>query len=300
MKTPQQHTLQYHIIIILKIACFCLFAGRAWQHLIWDIPIRSLLWDQDLMEGIITSLTGMTWQEYATGTTQDTFIQSFKMILGGFYASCALLCFYINDTRKWIGKLFLFATFLLTFLAFLYYKEKFFHLGQLLEYSIQISTPILLYLFFYTKTTNKQLIFFGKIAIAFAFTCHGLYAIGYYPQPGHFVDMVIRGIFLEEPAAKIFLKAVGFIDIAISIGLFLPVVWRASVWYAIIWGLLTAIARVTTNFYWDFPLQSLNQWLPEMLYRIPHGIIPLFVLLLANARNIKRNEKIRFMDLIKN
>ena len=165
MKTPKQHTLQYYLITLLKIACFCLFAGRAWQHLVWDIPIRSLLWDQELMEGIITWLTGMTWQEYATGTTQDTVIQTSKMILGGFYAFCALLCFYINDTRKWIGKLFLLAAFLLTFLAFLYYKEKFFHLGQLLEYSIQIATPLLLYLFLFTTMTDTRLIFIGKVAI---------------------------------------------------------------------------------------------------------------------------------------
>ena len=244
-----------YLILILKIACFCLFAGRAWQHLVWDIPIRSLLWDQKLMEGVVTWLTNMTWQEYATSTVQDTFIQTGKVILGFFYSACALLCFFVNENRKWIGKVFLSASFFLMFLAFLYYKEKFFHLGQLFEYTTQIATPILLYLFVYTGTTHKQLILFGKIAIALTFICHGLYAIGYYPQPGNFIDMVIRGIFIDEPSAKVFLIIIGVLDILAGVAIFIPipVVWRSFIWYTLIWGLLTALARVTTNFYMDFP-----------------------------------------------
>ena len=291
-----------HLMVILKIACFCLFAGRAWQHLVWDIPIRSLLWDQKLMERFVTGLTNMTWQEYATSTVQDTVIQTGKVIFGLFYSVCAVLCFFIHEKRKWIGKVFLTASFFLTVLALLYYKEKFFHLGQLLEYAAQIATPILLYLFVYTRATHKQLLLFGKIAIALTFICHGLYAVGYYPQPGNFVDMVIRGFFMDEPAAKIFLITVGVLDMLAGVAIFVPVIWRSFIWYALVWGLLTALARVTTNFYMDFPWQSLNQWIPEMLYRIPHGLLPLFVLLLGNALRLLKTatETVSFMDLIRN
>lgn len=285
-------------LLILKIACFCLFVGRSWQHLIWDIPIRTLLWDQDIMEGIVTRFTKMSWQMYATSPLQDTVIQWSKIILGIFYGICAFLCFFITKNRKWIGNTFLAATTLLAFLAFLYYKEKFFHLGQLFEYTTQISTPILLFLLLYTNVPKKQLNFIAKIAIAFTFICHGLYAIGYYPQPGHFVDMVIRGLFLTESKARFFLKIVGFIDIIIGITMFIPFLWKASIGYAFVWGSLTAIARVTSNFYVDFPLESLNQWLPEMLFRVPHGLIPLFVLILGNALVTTKNEFINSEKII--
>ncbi|AUP77369.1 STAG domain-containing protein [Flavivirga eckloniae] len=286
--------LRNRLLLILKIACFCLFFGRAWQHLVWDIPIRSLLWDQELMEVLITWLTDMSWQEYATSTLQDTFIQTGKIVFGVFYLICALLCFFVNEKRKWIGNVLLVATFFLICLAFLYYKERFFHLGQLLEYTTQIATPILLYLFVYTDIINKRLILFGKIAIALTFICHGLYAIGYYPQPGNFVDMVIQNTFISESSAKSFLRLVGLIDILIGIAIFIPIVWRFFIWYALIWGFLTAAVRVTTNFYMDFPWQSLNQWTPEMLYRIPHGMIPLFVLILANSLKSAKEEILQF------
>ncbi|OEK08445.1 hypothetical protein A8C32_03070 [Flavivirga aquatica] len=289
-----------YLILTLKIACFCLFGGRSWQHLVWDIPIRSFLWDQELMEGIVTWLTNMSWQEYATSKIQDVYIQAGKVVLGIFYTFCAFLCFFVNEKRKWVGKIFVTSSFLLMLLALLYYKEKFFHLGQLLEYTTQITTPILLYLLVYTKSTDKQLLYFSKTAVALTFICHGLYAIGYYPQPGNFVDMVIRSLFLPEPSARIFLKVVGFIDVIIGIAIFIPVIWRSCIWYALIWGLLTAIARVTANFYVDFPWQNLNQWIPEMLYRMPHGLIPLFVLLLGNSQQLVKTEGVSFMDLISN
>lgn len=267
-----------NLLLILKLACFFLFAGRAWQHLVWDIPMRTLLWDQDIMEQPIQWLTGMTWFEYATSDIQDQVLQSVKVSLGVFYAICAGLSLWINKSCKWMGKTILVGGLLLVGLSFLYYKEKFFHLGQLFEYSSQLFIPVLLYMVLFTNIAKKQLILMGKVAVGLTFTCHGLYALGYYPQPGHFVDMMINGFYISEDVARNVLWLVGVIDIVISVGIFIPRVWKYCMWYAVVWGLMTAVARVTTNFYIDFPLETLNQWTPQMLYRLPHGLLPLILI----------------------
>jgi len=152
-----------------------------------------------------------------------------------------------------------------------------------------IVSPTLLYLLLFTNISNNKLIYIGKIAVALTFLCHGLYAIGYYPLPGQFVDMMINGFFVNQEQSVLLLKVFGIIDILIALTIFLPITTSISLWYAILWGTLTALARVTTNFYIDFPWQSLNQWIPEMLYRIPHGSIPLFVLFLYQSVKLRQS-----------
>ena len=55
------------------------------------------------------------------------------------------------------------------------------------------------------KTGEAETVLYLKIAIALTFSAHGLYAIGYYPQPGVFVDMLINILHFSETTAKDFL-----------------------------------------------------------------------------------------------
>lgn len=233
------------------------------------------------MEGVITNLFGISWYEYASSSVQDQMIESTKVFFGLFYLGCAVICLLINEKRKWAGWIMIVSSVLLTFLALLYCKEKFFHVGQFFEYSIQLVSPTLLYYLVFDRISKRKTVLLASIATALTFTCHGLYALGFYPQPGHFVDMTIRGFLVNEEVARLMLKVFGALDIVISIGIFIPNMARICWIYAVLWGLATALARVWTNFYWDFPLESLNQWIPEMLYRIPHGTIPILVLMIT-------------------
>lgn len=285
--------LKNQLVNILKISCFALFAGRAWQHLIWDIPLRSLLWDQQMMEGIITSLTHMTWFEYATSSIQDQMIQAIKIGFGVFYLIAAVSTIFIHTDRKWTGWVMILSSSFLTFLALLYCKEKFYHLGQFFEYSCQIFTPIGLYLLVFRNIPAARLLVITNIMIALTFTCHGFYALGVYPQPGHFVDMTIRGFLVNENTARSLLKVFGVLDIILSITIFIPLTARVSVTYAVIWGGLTALARIVTNFYWDFPMESLNQWMPEFLFRVPHALIPLVALMIVTQIHSSTSKNIQ-------
>jgi hypothetical protein len=274
--------------ITLRVATFALFAGRAWQHLFWDAPFRSLLWDQELMEKLVLFLRGGTWQEYVTSAATDQFIQHTIVGFGIFYALMAVLTLIV--TRKQLEKLtllYILSSIALVFLAFLYSKEKFFHAGQFFEYAIQFLLPLFFCYGVSRRIEFKKLLLLMKIAIALTFTAHGLYAIGYYPQPGAFVDMLLNIFSMEEATAKSILQIAGILDFVISITIFIPRLSNYSLIYAALWGGLTALARTWANFYIDFPLDSLHQNLYETIYRLPHMLVPLAALFIWQRHNLK-------------
>lgn len=269
---------------ILRIACFCVFAGRAWQHLVWDAPFRTLLWDQELMQHIIESLTSMTWEQYTSSAQVDGYIQLAIRATGWLYAACAVLSLFINKNMKRTGYLLLGGAMSLSILAFLDFKEKFFEMGMLMEHLVQISAPLLLFAALFTDILKKRIILFAKIAVAITFIGHGLYAWGYYPQPGPFVDMLINILGFSESFARDFLKVAAVLDFIVAALIFIPRASRASLIYCIAWGGLTAIARIVSGFNSDFILQSLNQYTFEVMFRLSHALVPVFILYAQGQR----------------
>jgi hypothetical protein len=289
LKHSKYQLVQY----FLRFATFFLFIGRAWQHLFWDAPFRALLWDKDIMESLVLTIRGGTWQEFVTSESTDHFIQNIIIGFGIFYAFMAILTLFIQKRSKLFSWLYILSSLSLAFLAFLYCKEKFYHAGQFLEYAIQFFLP----LFFYYNLTGKispaRLLLFLKIAIALTFTAHGLYAVGYYPQPGVFMDMLINILPINEVTAKQILIVAGILDFVISIAIFIPRLAKYALFYAAIWGGLTALARVWANFYLAFPLDSLHQNLYETLYRLPHMLVPLAAFFILYYWKNSRNSELK-------
>lgn len=276
--TSSQQNLQ---TLILRITCFCVFAGRAWQHLFWDAPFRTLLWDQDLMEDAIQWLLGTTWQTYVTSPGTDAFIQGLTRGFGFFYLGMALLTLVINKQQKITAVLYLLSSLSLGFLAFLYCKEKFYHGGQFFEYAIQIASPLL---FFWVLSLKDKAVWkFSltiKVMIALTFAAHGLYAVGFYPRPGVFLDMVINILGVSEPTAHDLLRVAGIMDFVVAIGLFVPRVSVYCMAYCVVWGFATALARTWANVDLGPLWGSLfHQYLPQTIYRLSHGFLPLAGLL---------------------
>ncbi len=262
--------------LILRLATFMLFAGRAWQHLFWDAPFRALLWDQNTMEGIVLFFRGGTWQEYVTSAVADRRIQLTITGFGIFYAFMALITLVIRPRHlKRFSGLYILSSVSLVFLAVLYMMEKFYHVGQFFEYALQFMLP-LLFLYTLTQQINlSRLLLVMKICIALTFTAHGLYAAGFYPQPGVFVDMFISILHVSEPVAKNMLFSAGMLDFIVSVAVFVPRISKYALLYAALWGGLTAVARTWANFYFDFPFSSMHQNLYETFYRMPHMLVPL-------------------------
>ncbi|BDS11644.1 hypothetical protein [Aureispira anguillae] len=267
---------------LLRILVCLLFLGRAWQGIFWDLPLRTFFWDQSLLEGVVTTLTGDTWQHYVTNESIniDKIINVLGCSLGFFWAFCAIFVLLVKKEWKF-GKWLMYAGSLSFFLlALLYFKDKFWQVGQFFEYATQVTAPLI---FVHVLYGGKNTFYFRrgvKLIIAITFFCHGLYACAYYPQPGIWIQwcMDVFG-FRDDLTARQFLIWIGWIDFAVAILLFVPIKtfsWVA-IWYCIIWGTMTSFARIVGNFYVTMIFESLHQHVYETLYRLVHGGIPLFL-----------------------
>lgn len=274
------------LLNILRLSCFLVFIGRAWQHLFWDAPFRTLLWDEALMDSVINALFGMSWFDYVTSPSTDSIIQYIIRGFGVFYLIMAILTLAIQRQHLALGVLYIVASVCLAFLAFLYCKEKFYHSGQFLEYAIQVLSPIFFYRFLNTeKPISQWWLKSIKLTIALTFAAHGLYAFGFYPRPGVFVDMVINILGVSEPTAHLFLQIAGVLDFIVAVGMFIPQVSIYCLVYCILWGLFTALARTWANVdFGSFAFSLLHQYLPETIYRLPHALIPLVAFFLELIR----------------
>ncbi|WP_299211513.1 hypothetical protein [uncultured Aquimarina sp.] len=283
--------------LIFKISVFLIFIGRAWQHLFWDAPYRSFFWDESLLKPIIEGVFNTSWQEYATSDRTDQMIQNGIKINGFLYLIAAISALAIKKTTvRWFRIPIFLGGCSLVILTILLTKEKFYHTAQFFEHSIQFGLPFVL-LYSYSKELHyKSLAFIFKVLIAFTFFSHGLYAFGFYPVPGKFIDMTIQIFGFSETTAIFFLYIAGILDFILAILIFIPKVQVYALWYAVVWGLLTAMARIVANFYWDFALQSIHQNLYEVLYRIPHGLTPLLVILLLKKYSTNKIKKATELD----
>ncbi len=275
----------FRALFLLQIATAGVFLGRAYQHFFWDPPYRAFLWDESLLREWIEINTSLTWHEYVTNPTINHMIQNGIWVLGILFFICGLVALFIRRIPKAYGRILWVGTLGLVILSICYMKEYFYHLGQFFEFTLQFSAPVFLYLIHYEETKFKDAEPWIRGAIALTFLCHGLYALGYYPTPGAWVQMVMNGLGLNEGAATVFLRVVGWIDVLVAFGLFFKSRYLPGfLWYAVFWGLLTALARVWANFHFEFFFDSLHQSVYELVYRIPHFLVPLAVLMYSGFR----------------
>lgn len=273
-------------IWFLTLAVLSIGIGRGWEHIFFDAPYREILWDESLMTPIVHTLLGVTWSEYATNPLYDDLFQRWFFRIGSMYiflAFCmAFTAFFYKKEQKFLMIVNGIAAFLLTLLllvlSLLLFKKQFYHAGQFLEQSLQVGTPFFLYYYLrYGWTRNLENIM--KVAMALTFGCHGLYAIGYYPVPGDFVEMTINILKVGDSTAKLFLKIVGVLDLVMSLWLFLPGKWKTiAVYYIIGWGFITAIARIWGHWHPGYEVEAVQKYWFQMLYRLPHGLVPLVLL----------------------
>ena len=269
------------IFRILQVSAFSVFIGRSYQHLFWDGPYRELFWDPFYSKWLVEHLTTMGWDEYVTNPAGDLWFKKFVLAQGVFYALCAIVTVFIKKLPSWCKWFLIVGALDLIFLALIYMKDKFYHFGQFFEYSLQFGAPLFFFYLSKIGELSKNLVKWMKVAVALTFACHGLYAMGYYPRPEIFMTMTQNILGLEKAGVSRFLSIVGIGDFVVCIGIFLPIIkWvKIVLWYAIVWGALTTFARIIGNIYWDFPLESLHQWVYEAVFRFPHFLVPLSLLI---------------------
>lgn len=271
--------------LILKWSVFSVFIGRAYQHLFWDAPFRAFFWDEELLKPFIENIIGIQWGDYVSSVSFDLFLKYLTFGFGLLYLVSAGFTLFYNEKNKFHKIVLICASIGLFFLSYLLMKEKFYRVSQFFEYSLQFGIPIIF--MFYTKSFFKKNInLILRLLIAIVFVSHGLFAIGYYPVPGHYLGMVINIFDVTESSARQFLFVAGVLDFLLAIFIFVPKLSKTALIYAVFWGLATSFARIIGGFYADFVLESIHLNLYQVVYRLPHGLIPL--MLLIKMKEIKK------------
>jgi hypothetical protein len=278
----------------LKISVILVLIGRGYQYLFFSAPFMSLYYYAEFLKPYVEEKTGMLWHDFLSLPEIDNNTDAMICSIGSLFLITIPFIFLLKKKNYVWPQLPILASGIgLIFLAVLLTITKNYKLGQFMEYSIQFTSPFLLLSFIKYKWIQQNLLFILKLLIALTFVGHGLYAIGYYPVPGYFVDMVIRIFKCSESFARTFLTIAGILDMMLAIGLFLPnksIVKYCLLW-AVIWGFSTAIARVVGNYYPDFIMRSLHQTIYEMAYRLPHGLLPVLGLLLLDRKSCVLKKK---------
>ncbi|MEM6347966.1 MAG: hypothetical protein AAF927_29020 [Bacteroidota bacterium] len=251
---------------ILQVLTVLLLLGWAWQLWRWTIPLAQF------GQSIFPSL-------------DETAIANFQRAWGILIALCGFIVLLPEDKRprKVLYLAMGFASLSLLLIFLLKFRAKSYQWGNLIEHSIQCALP-LIYAYYAFQEHNLRMQWVLRLLIAGTFFGHGLYAIGYYAVPGNYLQMVHNVFGFEPASAERFLFAAGVLDMLTVVGLLVPKLWRYVLYYAIIWGFMTAMARIVA--YWDSSiwLESLDIWLNQTLIRLGHGGIPLVLWLLEREQ----------------
>ena len=270
-----------------------LLLARAWQYIYWDSPLRVLVWDEDAFSSVVQRL-GWTWSDWVTSERVSGWIENWTIGLGIILLSAIVGLLLWKKQQKWsfVARfLVILGVAVLFFHALLETKSHYWRLGHFAELSLQWGTPALFFLIS-QPTPNYRLVDYGmRIAIALTFIGHGLYAFGYYPVPGHFQQMMISGFGVGNEQAILLLKWAGIFDFIAAALLFIPQqqIRNAALWYIIIWGFLTAFARLWTHTdlsSWEY---LFSHWFPAFLVRSEHFLVPLSLFLWWKRRSINES-----------
>ncbi|MEM7656704.1 MAG: hypothetical protein AAF399_11285 [Bacteroidota bacterium] len=243
---------------LIRTGTSLLFLGRAWQHAIKEMPY-AVLWDmphlQDAMSIIFFVMAGLVW-------LPKQWIVPHRLV-----------------DLLWIGMI---GVLVASLASYQHHPER--AIIQFWEHSAQMWMPILCWAWFKDKLTESWIAWGTKIAVAFTFLCHGLFALGWpYELPGNFLAMTELILSVDHAGATSFLLIAGTLDLLIVVGLWFRQTALVVLPYAAFWGTATAIARVwaySGGSDWGMDLWI---WLPETLLRAPHAIVPVVLWLFIRS-----------------
>lgn len=234
------------------------------------------------MRPLLSSI-GISWESFAGSVRNDRMIHSVVQTGGILLVASGILSIagLHRRIRRFYGA-FIPGILILTLIALLETKEHFFRLIHFFEFGIQLAAPIALMLSV-RNGTGQRLKRFLEVSVALTFAAHGLYALNVWPIPGNFIDMTIVLLGCSQDTAEQFLIVAGVLDLLIALVLIAypkRLIYKASLVYACAWGLATALARVAFHYTLSGDLTSaLHGGLYLTIYRLPHGLIPLLLLI---------------------
>ena len=270
---------QYYTLWMVSLSSSLVFTARAIQMFAADAPYRILLWEENLMKPLLENYFSISWKNWTTNVDNELIIQEMAFYSGLFFLATALGSVVLanrislhKNLRFFAGAIVALGLLLLLLNYALYARDRSNHVTEFLEFALQWGSPLLLLI--RTHITEKQLIIGIKILVATVFFAHGLYAAGLLYTPANYVGYVMGTLPMTETEAKFFLEIVGIADMVFAVLIFSNRILKFSIYYFVIWGFLTTMARLYCNWHTDMWQISLQQYFHEMLVRFPHFLMP--------------------------
>lgn len=274
---------------LIYLAGFLTFIGYALMHItwrgfhIWKIYPTSAIKLIFRKFGIPLEIIFSSGQPTKGYTT-------FLVVIGAILLFSGLLAVgrIFFKSIRWLNVLFLLSAIILIADVYSSFIDSKLHYNVPFEYGIRVSIPFLCFWIatYYNEAKEKLLINILSIAIAITFLAHGLYALNILPIPQNFLLMTSNILKSSRTVTLTFLYIAGILDVLLFIGIFIKPIRKYFIYYAIIWGFLTALARLVAYFNtFDFN-NYITLWLPEFLMRSGHFLIPLSLLLLVKSSKL--------------
>lgn len=144
-------------------------------------------------------------------------------------------------------------------------------------HALRYGTPLALVLLAMKEPFGEaQVILLLRVSLAFVFVTHGAEALMHYPR---FIDLIIGsggnllGWRVTESQATSLLTVIGWVDVVVGIAILIRPL-PALLWWMAIWGLVTALSRMT-SLGWDA--------YRDVLIRATHFVVP-FVLVWSRRK----------------
>lgn len=271
----------------LKLAAAAVWLALAWLYgMRHQTPWTQWLWNP-ANATVVERITGMTWSEW----TRQSHHGIAQVAIGcgvGFalFAAVILMLRGAWARSRWLAVVLALPVMGVAVHLWLDVESRGGFAAQYMSEALKLASPGLLWLaLVWPGLMRDQALWIARVATAATFVGHGWHAAGFSPTPAewHFMTMKLLG--LTQQGSVGFLHVMGWLDFVAAALLMLPLKSRwwlmVGAGYCAAWGAFTAIGRPWAHFTAAENWYGLDPWLAEGIIRLPHFLIPLWLLLAA-------------------
>ncbi|MFT5881841.1 MAG: hypothetical protein ACI9FG_000331 [Crocinitomicaceae bacterium] len=269
---------------MLQLTVCLTLAARGWLMYKWGSQIRSLLWNEEAVSPLLEKYTSLSWEDYALES--DPYITNGIEWLGIILMIGAVLTLLMRIPYFAIFKWFLVPLWAILALdSFGNYAYVNYQSAMMIEYVLQAGIPLLFLWVLVWPMMPKTWAWVASLCVCACFVGHGLYAVGYHPVPWSFQVMTMDILGISEERALAFLYTVGILDFIAAIAILIPQLRRPGLYYMVMWGGITALARILAHYDTAQKYNGMDPWIAEFVVRTSHWLFPILLLMMLPLWN---------------
>lgn len=271
--TPPMNNQKTFDIKGLIIITQLVFLATAWGIYRWESPLRNLLWDQKIMESLVSGWFGMTWERWAASAHLDHRLALTHGIMAILLLAGCLACLFARNYPK-IGRALLAPAALVVLItALLQPLHRDFFAGHFASALIIVWTPWMLMADLETSRVKTGAT--TRMIIAVTLCGQGLSNLAIFNAPD--ISNLAALLPFRWELAPVILKTGGCVQILVGILVLIPAVGRPALFCAAILGLFAALGPLAAHYDSDFPGLWLQTHLHLALYKAPLVGAPLLL-----------------------